>query len=102
MEEIRRKQQELIDKISILEKGVEEHDNDIKQLVIAIRGNDITKDGGLVQRLDNLAKSLETLNGQLQPIKDVIERAKWSFYLMLLLSAFFGWVIDKVMDYFKN
>lgn len=67
---------------------------DIHEIKSAIMGNELTKDGGLVGRVNKLEQCSER-NSRF------ISRIKWSGGVLVSLAGLIGYLFDKFIDLFK-
>ena len=68
---------------------------DIIEIKSAIMGNPITKDGGLVKRVNDLQECSEKHSR-------FINRLKWSGGVLVSLASLIGYLFDKFIDLFKS
>lgn len=68
---------------------------DIHEIKSAIIGNEITKDGGLVGRVNKLEVKMDNHNR-------FISRLKWSGGILVSLASLIGYLFDKFIDIFKS
>ena len=68
---------------------------DIHEIKSAIIGNEITQDGGLVGRVNNLEVKTDNHNR-------FISRIKWSWGILVSLASLIGYLFDKFIDIFKS
>lgn len=68
---------------------------DIHEIKSAIIGNEITKDGGLVGRVNKLEVKTDNHNR-------FISRLKWSGGILVSLASLIGYLFDKFIDIFKS
>ena len=68
---------------------------DIHEIKSAIMGNELTKDGGLVKRVNDL----ETCS---RNHSRFINRLKWSGGVLVSLAGLLGYLFDKLLHIFKH
>lgn len=68
---------------------------DIHEIKSAIIGNEITKDGGLVGRVNKLEVKTDNHNR-------FISRLKWSGGILVSLASLIGYLFDKFIELFKS
>lgn len=73
----------------------EELRNDIHEIKTALMGNPITKDGGIVNRLQHIEKTCEDLT----KFKD---KSKWTATILIGFAGVLVWVADKIFNLFTN
>lgn len=75
--------------------------NKVDKMYLALMGSDIAKDGGLVGRIEDLEKGVETIKGDIDKIKTEATKSRIYLYLVCVAGGFvlqsaFGYVLSLI------